>query len=112
MATVIPLFKDALYDQIIPLDDTTFRLLVRWNSRSESWYMDIREPNGVPILLGIKLLPFVSCTELYRKELLPPGGFVLNETLGSGAPPGRDNITVSYNLVYLTPGELDAFIFA
>mgnify|MGYP001589663758 CR=1 FL=1 len=57
MPDFLPLITSATnYRLSIPFGDEVFAALVRWNSRDEAFYMDLREGDGTPVLLGMKLV--------------------------------------------------------
>ncbi len=87
MATFrLPTRQDrANYKLEVDLDDVTFRLTFKFNSRDEAWYMTIFDANGVLLRAGIKLVSEWSHLRLWQDFDVRParGIFTLNTNITS-----------------------------
>lgn len=108
---IIQMFQEASADftQTIDLDGTPFILRVTWNTRVESFFMDIQDRNQQDILLGIRLVPNYLLVRDYVQETLPPGDFYLWDSLNTPEDFGVtfDNLGNRYILLYLTKEEIE-----
>lgn len=109
---IIQTFQEASADfsQTIDLDGTPYTIRCTWNTREETWYMDLIDKRIQPILLGIKLVPNYLLTNYYSMQGLPPGDFYLwdSENKPQNFPLTFDNLGSRYILIYFTKEELDA----
>lgn len=99
----IPVRSDLpFYDMEVTLNGTAFFLDFYFNKRKDRWYMNIRDQDKEPILMGIPLLvnqdllfPFFS------NEALPLGIFLVLDTEGLQLNPGEfdlgDRVKLMYN---------------
>lgn len=109
---VIPTFQNrtARYGIDIELNGIVFHLLFSWNSREESWYMDIQNSEEIDILRGIKLIPNYQLLKQYRAYAdLPQGEFILwdlyNDSVNSEIT--YDNYGKRYQLLFFTNEEIN-----
>lgn len=107
---VIQTFQDvsADFSQTISLDDIPFTLRMTWNTRIESWFMDILDKDKNNILLGIRLVPNYLLIKDYSQTELPPGDFYLwdSENTPSDFNVTFDTLGRRYILLYVTKGEM------
>lgn len=108
---IIPVFQDrsARYSFDIELNGTVFHLVFNWNSREESWYMNIQNAEEVDILDGVKLVPSYSLLKQYKAyENLPKGEFILwdIEQNPAGSNVTFDNYGKRYQLLFFTDEEI------
>jgi len=61
----------------IPLSGSSYKLSFKYNTRLDTWFMDILSSNGSQLLSGCKLCLGVLISESHTIEGLPPGVFVL-----------------------------------
>lgn len=109
---ILPTFQSqsARFSYDIELNGEIFHLKFSWNSREESWYMDIQDQNEVNILTGIKLVINYFLLEQYKAyENLPKGDFKLWDIQLDPTTGGLtfDNFGRRYQLFFLTDDELD-----
>jgi len=110
---IIPTFQNrtARYSIEIELAGELFNLFFYWNSREESWYMNIRDSEEAVILAGVKLVPVYKLLQQYRaKEGLPEGDFILWDL---NQDPTDDNVTFDnfgkrYQLIFLSDLEISS----
>lgn len=57
------------FDLTMQLGPTKLRLRMTYRERTASWYLDIYELNGTPLLLGRRLTP--TWSPLYNNALIP-----------------------------------------
>lgn len=110
---IIPTFQDrtARYTIEIELAGTPYNLFFSWNTREESWYMNIRDSEETPILTGIKLVPVYLLLEQYRAyENLPAGDFILWDLNQDSTDDNVtfDNFGERYQLLFFSDDEIEA----
>ena len=100
------------YTQRVTLESTAIRLITKFNSRNNSWYLDIKTGGGSSdILSGIKIMPNQNLTGRYDLPLLPDGNFFCLRTQNRFDDIGRDNFGNDkvYQLYWVpTDEELEA----
>jgi hypothetical protein len=82
------------------LDGTAYQIRFRWcdtlngsviadGATTGSWIMDINQPNGTPLLQGLRCVcGGWSMGKRFVTPGLPPGDLVFMDTSGQGLPPG------------------------
>lgn len=110
---VFPVFQNrsARYTFDIELANRVFHFIFSWNSREESWYMDIQDGEEVPIIHGIKLVPNYRLLKQYKAyNTLPDGELILwdleQDSVNSGVT--FDNFGSRYQLLFFTSAEIEA----
>ncbi|MNF38534.1 hypothetical protein D3C85_584980 [compost metagenome] len=66
--TQLPLYQDTFYRYTINLEGRQRTLNFYWNERDGGWHFDIKNTNGVSVLLGQKLVPLYPIAADYRLE--------------------------------------------
>lgn len=94
------------YSLSVALDGVTYGLEFRWNVREGSWYMFISDELGAPVLGGVKVVCRAPLAGRSVNPARPPGYFVAQDTDGSGASPGVDELGGRVRLLYFSPAEL------
>ena len=109
MATlVIPTRTDGCpdYTFTIGLDGDTYRLRLLWQERSTSWYMDIQEVDGTPILSTRRLVLGLPLTFRYKDTRLPPGEFELQDTTAQDEEAGLFDLGSRVLLLYTEAADI------
>lgn len=107
MPDVIPLTpSDSNYELRIPLDDENFRLLVRWNTRDLAFYMDIREADGSPIALGLKLVLGVNIGRHSTHPFFGEHVLRLADSSGQKLDAGFDDLNRRVYLLHMSRKEI------
>ncbi len=92
------------YTMTVTLEGTTYDFLFRWNTRDQSWHMDISRL-GVPSVRGVKVVNSqdLLVTYAYRRTdgLLPPGTFKVEDSDGRFRDPDTttfgDDVVLFYD---------------
>jgi len=99
------------YKYRVSLDGSAYDIRVRWNTRSESWYIYIGRTGRTPVLktravVGRDLL------STYDLEDLPPGKLYVVDMEKYFGRPSEDNFGVDqrFRLLYINEGEEDPFL--
>lgn len=93
------------YRLSVPLQNEQFIFDVRWNSRDEAWYLDLREEDQTPILLGIKLLVGAPIGEGSNHEFFRTRTFEVVDTSGLGVDAGYDDLGARVQMVVTDASE-------
>lgn len=93
--------------QRVNINNTVYNLQLSFNSRDNSWYLDLFDIDNNPILQSKKLQWGSAITSRYILPNLIDGDFFILKTEERDQILGRDNFGVNklYNLVYLTEEE-------
>lgn len=87
----IPLRSDLPhFDVQATLDDVTYTLEFRYNTREGFWYLHILSEGGEPILMGIKCVIDWPLARRTPTPGRPPGILSFIDTSGSRTDPGFD----------------------
>lgn len=106
MAVVIPNEVDVPdYTEQVTLEGVVYTLGFRWSAREASWYMDVMEADGTPILMGTKVLPGWHLGWRCKDPRFPPGAFAALDSSGADEPPGLHDLGDRVTIVYLTAEE-------
>jgi hypothetical protein len=81
------------------LDGVDFALDVRWNSREESWYLDINTSDGIAIKQGIKIV-LGAKLGVTSHPLRPTGTFLAVDLSGAGLKPTLDDLGTRVIVLY------------
>lgn len=88
-----------------PCDNVTYTFRFKWNERSERWYLDLLEDDGVtPILLGLAVIVNQSIAS-NLVEMTMPGWLFFVEIAGGGIDPDFDGLNKQVPMVYVTADE-------
>lgn len=98
-------------EQRVTLGTSSYNIVFKYNSRNESWYLNLSTSDGQEsILEGIKIMPNQSLTSRY---LLPDfeGTLFCIRDKNDPTPLGRNNLgrDKTYRLVWLTEEEAKGF---
>lgn len=90
MLRQIPVTSDNRnYQFRISLDGVVYTLAFRLNSRMNRWFMDVKDSDDLPLIMGVALLQGTDLIERFKAAALPAGHFIIfnieNETLEAGA---------------------------
>lgn len=109
---VVPTFQNrsSKYTIEVELNSEVFRLRFIWNSREQSWYMDILDQDDIEILTGIKLVINYELLLQYEAyDNLPKGEFILWDLEKNPKTGGVtfDNFGRRYQLIFFTDEEIE-----
>ncbi len=106
MGQIIPITQGDSNQQITTtLDDVTYVLRVRWNTRDTAWYLDALERDGkTPIAFGVKIVVGILLGSAIAHPLFMAGMFAW-DTSGDDLDPGFSDLGVRVLLVSLTAGD-------
>lgn len=108
MSVEIPLRSDLpAFSLQASLEDVTYTLRLRWNTRTEAWFVDILDAQGeTQYLTGVRLVVNFPLAA-YNTGRQPPGSFVAVDTSGTQTDPGVDDLGDRVRLLYFTAAELE-----
>jgi hypothetical protein len=112
MAVLIKVPDSPWSSQRIPLKGETFLFVFKFNTRDESWNLDIQTTLENPIISGIKIMPNQNLTFRQKyKTQLPSGNLWCIRSKNNFSPIGRENLGIdkTYELMWLTPEEEEEF---
>ena len=107
--TELPLYSDPFYEYRIALEDQARVVSFRWQDRTSSWYMDIKQDDLTPVVLSIKLVPYYPILADYQLQesglngylvLVDKGDFITNKLNES-----TNSLPQFYRLFYIYEEE-------
>lgn len=106
MAQVIPVTIGESNQKITTaIDNETYVLRVRWNTRDAAWYLDAWERDGTTaIALSVKIVVGIMLGATVQHPLFMPGLFAF-DTSGEGIDPGLNDLGGRVQLIALTMGD-------
>jgi hypothetical protein len=104
---IIPLRPDLThYDLGVTLDGVAYLLELRWNTREEAWYLDVRLEDGTDVVTGIKVVVGFPLAARSAHAKLPPGALFASDTSGKNQDPGIADLGNRVRLYYIPAAEL------
>jgi hypothetical protein len=90
---ITPQFRkeDKHTSQTFTFDGVRFTLDTYTNRADGSWYMDLSDSVGVPIVIGIALVTGLDLLYPYRYLPVPAGVLFINDLAGPRQDPGLDS---------------------
>lgn len=108
MPVILP-FKSGVGDYKFTaiLRDTEYNFRVRWNSREDAWFFDIKEPDLTPIATGIKIVLGAYFAREITHPLFRDGAMVCRVPHGDDRrEPGFDDMGGRVQVWYFTRAEV------
>lgn len=84
----------------IVLNNITYNMTARWNSRAEFWTLDIADENKSMLIANIALKCGLDLLEPFNLNI---GNLYATDITKSGLEPSLDNIGTDVLLVYIAP---------
>jgi hypothetical protein len=107
MSLTIPLRPDLThYDLGITLDGVAYLLELRWNTREEAWYLDLRLEDGTDVVTGLKVVVSFPLGRRSQHPKCPPGILLAVDTSGGQKDPGIADLGDRVQLLYFERAEL------
>lgn len=91
----------------IELEKSLYYLDFEWNERGQFWSMGIADQDQNPVVKGIRLVAGIPLTENYIVKGLPPGDFIIVDTLGLLQDPGVSDLGNRHLLQYRESTTVD-----
>ena len=105
----IPIYSNVSseFSQKISLDGTYYTIRLRWNTRSESWFLHLFDSDGEAIIAGKRLVPNYPLTEIHTDRV--SGELIVIDTRNdlTDCMITYDNLGTRFLLVFLTEDEAD-----
>lgn len=108
MASEIKIPNSAWHEQSISVSGDLIQIVFKFNTRDDSWYIDLLEDTGEGILYGIKVMPNQSLTGRYSYlDSLPSGNLWCLRVKNDFSPINRNNLGIgeAYSLFWLSEEE-------
>lgn len=107
MALILPVNSTGDRRIQVLLGNNLLSIRTYWNPTVPSWYMDLYGPNGLPITLGLALVPVANVLES-QKNLTRVFGQFRIFTLDGGENNTEDSLGRTAKLWWFAPGEWEA----
>lgn len=83
------------------LDDVTYQMRLRWNPRTEGWFLTLMDGDGNAIASSIRVVVGWPLLSHVRGTVRPPGELVAIDTSGTDTEAGRDDLGKRVQLTYV-----------
>lgn len=90
----------------ISFNGRIWRLRFRWNTRDQSWSMDVLDAERTPVLLGVKVVSDWLLLRRYAQDELLEVDIVSVDTSGQAEEPGRDDLGARVMVLFTTKDEV------
>ncbi|MFA6605159.1 MAG: hypothetical protein WCS88_04135 [Patescibacteria group bacterium] len=100
-----PASSSPTYDYTIPLGDQTYRLRLRWDQRSESWYLSLSTAADVLLLDGLRMVIGFPLLHQFQHNDKPDGELVLVDTESTGVEAALADLGWRCKLVWIPRDE-------
>ncbi len=108
MPLEIPIDTDAPhFTQTTALDGVDFRFEFRFNEREQRFYMDLRDVDDDPILVGVKLVADWDALRYLVDPRRPQGTIMIVDSQGEGRAARLGDLGRRIKLIYLTAEDLE-----
>lgn len=107
MALILPVNSTGDRRIQLLLGQNLLSIRTYWNPTVPGWYMDLYGPNGLPIALGLALVPVVNVLESQQNITRVYGQFRVF-TLDGGENATSDSLGRTAKLWWFAPGEWEA----
>lgn len=94
------------YDMQCVLDNVTYTLEFRWNTRAGAWYLDLRAEDGTPIYTSLKVVVGFPLGARCASDDRLPGRLIAFDTTNRDANPGITDLGDRVKLLYYPAAEL------
>jgi hypothetical protein len=109
MAIVIPLPTSVpSFTERVNLGGTTYTLSCYWNQRLSTWFLDLDDAEGNPIIVGRALVIDFPIFGRFRVAGLPPGQLIAQDTSGQNLDPGLNDLGARVQLLFFSNAEIQA----
>jgi hypothetical protein len=107
MPLIVPVFPSTpLYQERVRLEGRDYILLFDWNNREQRYYLSIFDQDGVPLLLGVKVVSnWGMLGKHHFNPALPPGELIPMDLESGGEPPTFDDFGTRVRLFYYESDE-------
>lgn len=87
----------------ISLSNVIFTALMRYNTRMQRWILDLSDPSGTAILVGIPVLIERNLTGQYVTLAVPDGLLFSTDDTGKQNQPTQYDFGISHSMWYDEP---------
>jgi hypothetical protein len=94
------------YRLVVPLNSVPFIFDVRWNSRDNAWYFDLREEDETAIRCGNKILVGSKIGRASNHGFFVQRSFDVVDTSGSGTDAGYDDLGARVQVILTDRSEV------
>lgn len=93
MVATIPFrISDNNYRLVVPFNNIPTIIDTRWSARDEAWYLDFRQEDETPIILGVKVVLGVNLGRQSTDPFFQSQMFVPFDTSGADIEAGFDDL--------------------
>ncbi len=96
------------YEEQVPLEGSIYSVTLYWNSRASAWFFDLDDPNGDPVVYGLRVTTGRNLLAQSVSSTQPPGVFYVFDTSGSDTDPGQNDLGTRVLLVYVPAADVAA----
>jgi len=97
----IPWQSGASWRQSVTLSGSIYKIVANWNEIGAFWSMSILTRDNEPIVSAIKITAGALLTIRHADSRLPKGYFVVTTKSADISTPGRNDMGVNAELIYV-----------
>jgi hypothetical protein len=109
LITELPLYSEPYHEYRIALEDQARVVTFRWQDRTSSWYIDLKQDDLTPIVLGVRIVPYYPILADYQlQEKGINGYFVLvdkGDFISDKLNTSPQSLSQFYRLFYIYEDE-------
>jgi len=94
------------------IDNITYLIDARWNTRDNAWYLDFLEDDETPIVNGVKIVLGMYLGRWVNHILFNTGVFVATDTSGKGREATLDDLGTRVVVQRYSAAEVVLFQFS
>jgi hypothetical protein len=88
----------------VPLSGATYTVRWLWNERDAAWTFSMWDPDGVAVVMGVRVLLAVDLLAAApRSDRRPPHRIVVVDPSGAGTEPTLNSLGARVKIVYTEP---------
>lgn len=97
------------YTMSVQLDDATYNFQFNWNDRQASWFFNLLDVNGTPLVMGRKIVLNLFMIREFVGDQFPTGDLIALDTAVTLQKPGLKDLGSRVILYYLDVNDLEFF---
>lgn len=103
---VIKWFDEPFWTQNVVLGDAPFVMSVNYNTRNDSWFMDLTTNDDVPLIYGKRITLDTDMFNNIHSELRPKGVLLVVPVAANVLEITRDNMGIEIELIFIGDDEV------
>lgn len=98
------------YELLATFANVEYTLRLRWNARAAAWYLDLTDPDGEPVVTGIKCVLGVKLGGRSAHPFFDDNILILTNIGPTSVDPGIDDLGRRVQLVWLGAADISMIV--